>query len=566
MNFKTCHIALAFLLVLLPTQISSQDNLLPSRPGGLLAPSGGLVNGHAVGPLDETAQLKVRADGIERFVNGPTGTSVLSEERQQESGGFVNGPTSTSVEAEENRQRADGGGALVEEVQRGQEGPFVNGPTATSVALEEEQRRPEEARVVVNGPTGISVEAEENQQRLDGDLGILSAASAQKNRGRISTNPEEAEVNKQMPAGLYEDTTDWSKDSKHWNFKVGEWSLVHLPDRKDHPDLPAHEIPGPSLVVVTEDVLKKVFVRRTVEGLSKANLHYRYFLSIGEYPHGIPSLKVYLVQGDTSTLLADEVSRGVWSDNTIPLDVSGTFQIVFEGRLMKEGNEIAVDDITISGIGTGEGKALAAGSDDQQEESETDSSGTQRDEAGEEAVEGTEEDIVANLTDTGNGTTGAGNETGQESVPGAETNTEVPQNVTEDAESQGGVTEAPAVVTGDSEVGSNATDIPIDLPEVTEGEGLNQGSASPTSGDVAVLAGDDATSSTWGMFKIFVVICVLGAVALGFLYWRKRRQQDDEIPVFTRSSHADYHNPTFSPDDDSSFASQGTRHNYKSFD
>lgn len=61
----------------------------------------------------------------------------------------------------------------------------------------------------------------------------------------------------QIPSGLYQDTTDWSTDSKHWNYKAREWSLVYLPD-KDHPNLPSHEIPGPSLVVVTEDVVKKV--------------------------------------------------------------------------------------------------------------------------------------------------------------------------------------------------------------------------------------------------------------------------------------------------------------------
>ncbi|XP_047501695.1 uncharacterized protein LOC125047500 isoform X3 [Penaeus chinensis] len=572
MNFKAFHIALAVLLAFLPNEIASQDNVLPSRPGGLLASSGGPVDGHDVGPLDEVAQLQPRADEVGGFVNGPTGTSVLTEERQDLEGAanvrYVNGPTSTSVEAEENRQTAGGQDAFVAgpeaapgqpEESQPRQGPFVNGPTGTSVALEEGLRLPEEGRVVVNGPTGISVEAEEMQQGLDGD-GIVSASSAQKNRGRISTDPEEAEVNQKIPSGLYHDTTDWSTDSKYWNYKAHDWSLVYLPD-KDHPNLPSHEIPGPSLVVVTEDVVKKVYLRRKVSGLSKVLFHYRYFLSTGEYPNGVPSLKVYLVQENTSTVIADEESRGAWQDNNIRLNVSGTFEIIFEGRLMKEGNEIAVDDITIRGIGTGDAEAVEAGSDGQQE-SEIESSGTGPDEAGEDR-EGSVDETVANSTDVGNETSGAGDEANQ-GIAGPESGTEVPQNVTEEVE--GSVTEAP-VITGESEVESNATDIPIGLPEVTEGEGLNQGSASTaSSGDAAVLAGDDTNSSSWGMFKIFLTISALGVAALGFLYWRKRRQQDDEIPVFTRSSHADYHNPTFSPEDDSSFASQGTRHNYKSFD
>ncbi|XP_047501694.1 uncharacterized protein LOC125047500 isoform X2 [Penaeus chinensis] len=668
MNFKAFHIALAVLLAFLPNEIASQDNVLPSRPGGLLASSGGPVDGHDVGPLDEVAQLQPRADEVGGFVNGPTGTSVLTEERQDLEGAanvrYVNGPTSTSVEAEENRQTAGGQDAFVAgpeaapgqpEESQPRQGPFVNGPTGTSVALEEGLRLPEEGRVVVNGPTGISVEAEEMQQGLDGD-GIVSASSAQKNRGRISTDPEEAEVNQKIPSGLYHDTTDWSTDSKYWNYKAHDWSLVYLPD-KDHPNLPSHEIPGPSLVVVTEDVVKKVYLRRKVSGLSKVLFHYRYFLSTGEYPNGVPSLKVYLVQENTSTVIADEESRGAWQDNNIRLNVSGTFEIIFEGRLMKEGNEIAVDDITIRGIGTGDAEAVEAGSDGQQE-SEIESSGTGPDEAGEDR-EGSVDETVANSTDVGNETSGAGDEANQ-GIAGPESGTEVPQNVTEEVE--GSVTEAP-VITGESEVESNATDIPIGLPEVTEGEGLNQGtensslvtvsvdsiSSAPgnnsiidnttesalnetatispatdsvenntaeasqdplavnatvevpenenmtllitdspvnatelpetnttiisngsastaSSGDAAVLAGDDTNSSSWGMFKIFLTISALGVAALGFLYWRKRRQQDDEIPVFTRSSHADYHNPTFSPEDDSSFASQGTRHNYKSFD
>lgn len=72
------------------------------------------------------------------------------------------------------------------------------------------------------------------------------------------------------------------------------------------------------------------------------------------------------------------------------------------------------------------------------------------------------------------------------------------------------------------------------------------------------------SSTSWQVFQIFLVLCVLGLLALGFLYWKRKRRQDDEIPVFTR--HTDYPNPTFTMEDAANFMSRVGRNTYKSID
>ena len=72
------------------------------------------------------------------------------------------------------------------------------------------------------------------------------------------------------------------------------------------------------------------------------------------------------------------------------------------------------------------------------------------------------------------------------------------------------------------------------------------------------------SNTSWQVFQVFLVLCVMGLLALGFLYWKKKRRQDDEIPVFTR--HTDYHNPTFSMEDAANFMSRTGRNTYKTIE
>ncbi|KAG0710400.1 hypothetical protein GWK47_022885 [Chionoecetes opilio] len=37
------------------------------------------------------------------------------------------------------------------------------------------------------------------------------------------------------------------------------------------------------------------------------------------------------------------------------------------------------------------------------------------------------------------------------------------------------------------------------------------------------------SNTSWQVFQVFLVLCVLGLLALGLLYWKKKRRQDDEI-------------------------------------
>lgn len=178
-------------VVFLSCQVHSQDNILPKKVGGLLTKTYGLVNGHSGVPVKEVIPREPSQkepsqkepqlpNDVQGFINGPTGTSVKTQEGLKK---YVNGPVFTSQ--------------LEGQVK------YVNGPTLTSVALEEGQGK----FGVVNGPTGISVKTEEQQQeqQIEGEkevpLPVVDPANAHddlKNRGRISTDPEEVDVKKEV--------------------------------------------------------------------------------------------------------------------------------------------------------------------------------------------------------------------------------------------------------------------------------------------------------------------------------------------------------------------------------
>ncbi|KAK8742151.1 hypothetical protein OTU49_002145 [Cherax quadricarinatus] len=777
-----------------------------------------------------------------RFLNGPPDIPVEAEQQGLDGvARFINGPTGTSVEVEQRWPHQDT--------------RFINGPTGISV--EEEQRIQEHDTRYVNGPTGISIEAE--QQRQGQATRIAAQAEAQRpdqdtggavinntgsltegqeqtrssSRGVFSPDPvDELHMNKQLPPGLHIDTTDWSKDPVHWSFKGGDWSLVDLPD-PGHPDLPAPVLPGPALVVVTQEVLKKVYVQREVTGLANVTLHYRFFLSQGDVLYGVPELKVYQVLGNTPQLLATEMTRGSWSGRTLHLSQPPPFTIVFEGRLNKEGNEIALDDVTISGFSQEErqgqddpqydpqGKALlqdaipefnvttkttTAG-----EETTVDSIGniptgeierggndtlsiekgaptvypetgpenatdipkltdkvlqkteeaaqitngtlpltegklsgininvteiaTDISQATSTAREGqkvdesnidpgvnvsathdllqdhnnftskdpeeTDENPVAesiteasvlfdehngrsflnfttdNSQDSENNATDSevvGDETKETSFNASDSDSlnhlkETKQSPTTDSEKSVGINDTSSLhstttrellserknkeellETTSEDITSNTTEalittvLPPSQPTLQPNLSLNFTTLSPlnittpstdprilevipprtltttegysfvnttvpwnsqstkSTSHSSTMLGDSinpwgtsrkpttlrpsssspsedisskspgmsdempVSQTSWGIFQFFLVLCLLGLITLGFLYWRKKRRQDDEIPVFTRSSYTNYHNPTFTPEDDSNFTSRGARSNYKSFE
>lgn len=87
---------------------------------------------------------------------------------------------------------------------------------------------------------------------------------------------------------------------------------------------------------------------------------------------------------------------------------------------------------------------------------------------------------------------------------------------------------------------------------------------SPAVNSTEAVMAVPVSSTSWQVFQVFLVLCVLGLLALGFLYWKRKRRQDDEIPVFTR--HTDYHNPTFSMEDAANFMSRSGRNTYKTIE
>lgn len=151
-------------------------------------------------------------------------------------------------------------------------------------------------------------------------------------------------------------------------------------------------------------------------------------------------------------------------------------------------------------------------------------------------------------------------------------NSETASNVTEETPFTGGQNLS-TVISGTDNGSSDATlgrpDFNTTLENVTGETALPTGvimdSTPPPAGNStdAVVA-VPMSSTSWQVFQFFIVLCVMGLLALGFLYWKRKRRQDDEIPVFTR--HTDYHNPTFTMEDAANFMSRSGRNTYKTIE
>ncbi|CAL4158177.1 unnamed protein product [Meganyctiphanes norvegica] len=341
------------------------------------------------------------------------------------------------------------------------------------------------------------------------------------NRRRPLTDPEHEYSGKaQASEGLYFDTADWSKEAEKWMFKGGAWGLVSLPDDK-HPGIADPPVPGPVLIAEGSS-MKKVIVSRSLSGLENVSLHFSYFLT--NNPRSPPTLEVYQLKGNDNSLvwpsLAEDgnVGYGQWIDGRVDiLPYNGDFEIKFIGQRIVDKNDIGLDDIVLRGNfmknAEGEGNLRAEDNDNQ-----TTSFATQNDNDNE--SNNTQSELTTVSSENKINVT-MGNNTGTED--------EVSNNPSN-------VTENPAVI---NETG------------------------------IGGIAGTDSppTEEGWGIFKIFLTISVLGGCVLLYLYWRQRRLQDDEIPVFSRGPTIDYYNPTFEDDvsADEGLTGRGVPSNYKSF-
>lgn len=154
----------------------------------------------------------------------------------------------------------------------------------------------------------------------------------------------------------------------------------------------------------------------------------------------------------------------------------------------------------------------------------------------------------------------------------ASVDSETANTVTEETTFTGGQNLSDIISTTDednSDTTLGRPDFNTTLEDVTGGTafpiGVIMGSTPPPAGNgtEAVMA-VPMSSTSWQVFQIFLVLCVMGLLALGFLYWKRKHRQDDEIPVFTR--HTDYHNPTFTMEDAANFMSRGGRNTYKTIE
>ncbi|CAL4155553.1 unnamed protein product [Meganyctiphanes norvegica] len=68
-----------------------------------------------------------------------------------------------------------------------------------------------------------------------------------------------------------------------------------------------------------------------------------------------------------------------------------------------------------------------------------------------------------------------------------------------------------------------------------------------------------------GAFIIFSTSCVIMACLLGFLYWRRRQLEDDEIPIFSRGANDDYSVPEYQDEPNEDDRLTAKQQNYKSY-
>ncbi|KAK3885277.1 hypothetical protein Pcinc_010497 [Petrolisthes cinctipes] len=689
-----------------------------------------------------------RVTGVRDYINGPTGTSVDRQEDRPR-GTYISGPSQTSVFTQERNADEAEEAALEVHLEKSTDDQDATADNVTAivdpttipaapsdgegdhVATEVEQGQDDGTLNEDGGATEGELQPEEEEVKEEEAGGAMRSAG----RGIINTHPDEGPEDAQiLPPGLHIDTTDGSRDASDWVYAGGEWARMNLPDPA-HPGIPTPTLPSPAYVVVTNEYLKKVTMKREFRRMTNLSLHYSFFLSQGEGPPGVPQLEVYHVVNDTTTqLLAKETSRGAWSDRTIRVpDTSDTFSIVFLARRMKEGNEIALDDITTSGTSLGDPisssdvpvlqepeESIVPGQDTamqthdivnatqlldddkftdnqtsiitldginattQGEETITSPTDTENVEISEKtettgnvnivgthlvpndtmddsvklknnitsSSEWTEEIVQLQNDEDEKGThkklaqsehqfTADANTTIGKSVslgisPTMETNVTIENNQTQNTEDTTNLTsisstnkptdgnettsEMPhildnmtqSVTTSSNNLTTDSINSTLNTqpPKPSSGEELSSlqtteslnnkttttsnsedtsdiiplninrtstsGAVTPTINmtisplntttgiDEPIIS--ESTTTSWRVFQVFLVLCAIGFLGLGFLYWKKKRRQEDEIPVFTRPYNTDYHNPTFNMDDDASFVSRGGKHNYKSFD
>ncbi|KAK3885278.1 hypothetical protein Pcinc_010497 [Petrolisthes cinctipes] len=628
-----------------------------------------------------------RVTGVRDYINGPTGTSVDRQEDRPR-GTYISGPSQTSVFTQERNADEAEEAALEVHLEKSTDDQDATADNVTAivdpttipaapsdgegdhVATEVEQGQDDGTLNEDGGATEGELQPEEEEVKEEEAGGAMRSAG----RGIINTHPDEGPEDAQiLPPGLHIDTTDGSRDASDWVYAGGEWARMNLPDPA-HPGIPTPTLPSPAYVVVTNEYLKKVTMKREFRRMTNLSLHYSFFLSQGEGPPGVPQLEVYHVVNDTTTqLLAKETSRGAWSDRTIRVpDTSDTFSIVFLARRMKEGNEIALDDITTSGTSLGDPisssdvpvlqepeESIVPGQDtamqthdivnatqllDDDKFTDNQTSiitldGINATTQGEETITSptdTENVEISEKTETTDANTTIGKSVSLGISPTMETNVTIENNQTQNTEDTTNLTsisstnkptdgnettsEMPhildnmtqSVTTSSNNLTTDSINSTLNTqpPKPSSGEELSSlqtteslnnkttttsnsedtsdiiplninrtstsGAVTPTINmtisplntttgiDEPIIS--ESTTTSWRVFQVFLVLCAIGFLGLGFLYWKKKRRQEDEIPVFTRPYNTDYHNPTFNMDDDASFVSRGGKHNYKSFD
>lgn len=289
---------------------------------------------------DGTAGPFPTTDGIRRFINGPTVTSIDARRRMKSR---FQDETLKSI------------GGRVEEDKNGMKW-VVNGhsyvladSTGTGATTGPVNGHTGRARGVMMGQATLEGQHHPYQNPDIAEQEQVSGSGGGQGEGE-SPDSNGAAGNKSSPVPA----VAWTREPDQWAYQ--EWVVVTLPD-PSFPSLPPPPSPSPAEALVVT-AINKAEVARQVTGLANVTLHYLFFLSENQHPDTRPELKVYQEVAGMRTLLQADTDQGQWYSRTVDVPQADNSSILFEGWLRDNSDVIALSDVRTEGVPMGKDDSL----------------------------------------------------------------------------------------------------------------------------------------------------------------------------------------------------------------